>query len=69
MDLESIMKSHAEIMRTGLKHGEQIGWGKLCTEIDRLMDATGYSGLENQGFRKALMLVRGWVLSEMKDKP
>ena len=57
MDIESIIKTHADLMKTGIEHGEQFGAGKVATECGRMLDATGISGEYNQGFRKALTLV------------
>jgi hypothetical protein len=69
MDLESIMKGHAEIMRTGLKHGEKLGFGKLVDRINQMADATGVATEYNRGFRAALFATRAYILAEMKDKP
>lgn len=67
-DLESIMRGHAEIMKTGLRHGEEIALSKLTTRINQILDAQGLTGEYNQGFRAALVMVRGYVLAEMKGK-
>jgi hypothetical protein len=67
MDLESIMKGHAEIMRTGLKHGEQMGFGKLVDKINQMADATGVATEYNRGFRAALFAMRAYILAEMKE--
>jgi hypothetical protein len=66
MDLESIMKGHAEIMRTGLKHGGDIALGKMVDEINRLIDLKGLSGDWHAGYRKALMDVRAFILASLK---
>jgi hypothetical protein len=66
MDLESIMKGHAEIMRTGLKHGGDIALGKVVDEINRLIDLKGLSGDWHAGYRKALMDVRAFILASLE---
>ncbi len=65
-NLESIMRGHAEIMRTGLDHGKEIALGRVVDEINRMLDATGHSGLENIGFRKALVCVRAYIHAELR---
>jgi hypothetical protein len=65
-NLESIMKGHAEIMRTGLKHGGDIALGKVVDEINRLIDLKGLSGDWHAGYRKALMDVRAFILASLK---
>jgi hypothetical protein len=61
MDIESIIKTHADTMKTGIEHGEQFGAGKVAAECGRMLDACGISGEWNQGYRKALSDVIAYV--------
>ena len=65
-ELESIMKGHALILETGLRHGEEIMLSKLSREINRVLDATGHSGDYNRGLRDGLKLMQAYIQSEMK---
>jgi hypothetical protein len=73
MDLEheiaSIAKVHADLMKDGLKHGEIIAMGKVCSEINRMEDAAGVSTGYWIGYRRALMDVRRFIMASRKDNP
>ena len=67
-DILNVITLHNNTMRTGLKHGEQSGLGKVATECNRMMDACGLTGSWNQGYRKALCDVRAYILAELRSK-
>lgn len=69
MDIESIIKTHADLMKTGIEHGEQFGMGKVADEIHRLLDLKGLSGEWHAGYRKALMDVEAYILANLREKP
>ncbi len=70
MDLQDeilgIITRNTELVRVGLKHGEQAGLGKVVDECNRLLDLHGLSGEWNEGFRAALLAVRSYILAELK---
>jgi hypothetical protein len=65
--IKDITEAHNATLRTGLKHGEQLGFGKLVDRINQMADATGVATEYNRGFRAALFAMRAYILAEMKE--
>ena len=69
-EIKGVVESHNKTLLAGLKSGEDIGssraLGKVVDQINRMLDATGHSGLENIGFRKALVCVRAYIHAELR---
>ncbi len=66
-EIVSITESHNKMLFTGMKQGEQIGFGRVVDEINRLLDLKGLSGDWHSGYRQALMDVRAFLLAELKS--
>ncbi len=67
-EIKGITESHNKMLFTGMKQGEQAGLGKVVDECNRLLDLHGLSGEWNEGFRAALLAVRGYLLAELRSK-
>ncbi len=63
-----ITRDHNTMLHTGLKHGEQAGLGKCVDEINRVLDASGVSGDYNKGLRDGLLMLRAYILAELRSK-
>ncbi len=72
MDLQDeilgIVTRNTELVRVGLKQGEQAGLGKCVDEINRVLDASGVSGDYNKGLRDGLLMLRAYILAELRAK-
>ncbi len=72
MDLQDeilgIVTRNTELVRVGLKHGEQTGLGKCVDEINRVLDASGVSGDYNKGLRDGLLMLRAYILAELRSR-
>lgn len=67
MDIESIIKTYDDVMKTGIGHGEVFGTGKVVSECNRLLDLKGLTGDFNRGYRHALMDVIAYIATMRKN--
>ncbi len=67
-DILGVIKTHHEATVSGLHHGERTGMGKVVTEINRVLDASGVSGDYNKGLRDGLLMLRAYILAELRSR-
>ncbi len=67
-EIVGITQAHNTMLRTGVKQGEQIGFGRVVDEINRVLDASGVSGDYNKGLRDGLLMLRAYILAELRSK-